>query len=575
MHLSTSSKPPIGGYLTLFKLLVASLLREVRAAPALASRSGGWTSGAGVGAAGAGAVLWKRADEELSNQELWIKLVCSIAFVLIGGIFSGLTLGLMGLDSTNLKVLASSGTPQQQHDARAVLSLLSRGRHWVLVSLLLGNVLVNETLPVFLDAITGGGGLWAVLISAAAIVVFGEVLPQALCARHGLRIGAKCVGFVTALMYIEGAVAYPIAKLLDYLLGESHGTLYRKIELKTLVGLHGQIGGDSLSEDEVTIISAVLDLSEKPVSFIMTPIADVYTLSSDVKLDRAKVDEILALGHSRVPVHSAHRSTDFLGMLIVKKLITYDPHECKTVGSFPLTALPETLPGSTCLDALNYFQGGSSHMLLVSDTPGLEGGALGVVSLEDVVEELLGKEIIDETDLFVDNHSRIPVVRKDVTSRFSESQSPRRTSLGAMGLAPLVKGIIDRRVALRRDSASTTAGSISSVPPFSPSSPAFALTPTPSHPLAQQPTISRAASPSYSQPPTTTSPHRTTSSLSNSFTSASAAASAFIKPFRIPSGLNQQQQGYRQLASFSSAGEDNEVDSDVEGSPVPHASPVV
>lgn len=68
MHLSTSSKPPIGGYLTLFKLLVASLLREVRAAPALASRSSGWTSGAGVGAAGAGAMLWKRADEELSSQ---------------------------------------------------------------------------------------------------------------------------------------------------------------------------------------------------------------------------------------------------------------------------------------------------------------------------------------------------------------------------------------------------------------------------------------------------------------------------------------------------------------------------
>jgi metal transporter CNNM len=81
----------------------------------------------------------------------------------------------MGLDSTNLKVLSSSGTPQQQHDARAVLSLLSRGRHWVLVSLLLGNVLVNETLPVFLDSITGGGGLWAILISAALIVIFGEV----------------------------------------------------------------------------------------------------------------------------------------------------------------------------------------------------------------------------------------------------------------------------------------------------------------------------------------------------------------------------------------------------------------
>lgn len=68
MYLSSSKPPPIGGYLTLFKLLVASLLREVRAAPALAARSGGLTSGAGVGAAGASALLWKRADEELTSQ---------------------------------------------------------------------------------------------------------------------------------------------------------------------------------------------------------------------------------------------------------------------------------------------------------------------------------------------------------------------------------------------------------------------------------------------------------------------------------------------------------------------------
>lgn len=144
-----------------------------------------------------------------------------------------------------------------------------------------------------------------------------------------------------------------------------------------------------------------------------------------------------------------------------------------------------------------------------------------------------------------------------------------------MGLAPLVKGIIDRRVALRRDSASTHGGSISSIPPFSPSSPAFAPTPTSTHPLAQQPRISRAASPSYAHPPTT-SPHRTSASLSTSFASASAAASVFIKPFRLPLALiPQQHQGYRQLASFSSAGEDNEGESEVEGSPVPHASPVI
>lgn len=60
----------------------------------------------------------------------------------------------------------------------------------------------------------------------------------AVCARYGLRIGAKAAPFVLALMYLEFPIAYPIAKLLDRLLGEEQGVTYKKAELKTFVGLH-------------------------------------------------------------------------------------------------------------------------------------------------------------------------------------------------------------------------------------------------------------------------------------------------------------------------------------------------
>jgi metal transporter CNNM len=65
-----------------------------------------------------------------------------------------------------------------------------------------------------------------------------DFLVTAVCARYGLRIGAATAPFVLALMYLEFPIAYPIAKLLDYLLGEETGTLYKKAELKTFVGLH-------------------------------------------------------------------------------------------------------------------------------------------------------------------------------------------------------------------------------------------------------------------------------------------------------------------------------------------------
>ena len=86
---------------------------------------------------------------------------------------TGLTLGLMGLDETNLHVLIESGTPTEQKNAKQVLKLLDRGKHWVLVTLLLSNVVINETLPIILDGVFGGG--WqAVVISTALIVIFGE-----------------------------------------------------------------------------------------------------------------------------------------------------------------------------------------------------------------------------------------------------------------------------------------------------------------------------------------------------------------------------------------------------------------
>jgi metal transporter CNNM len=212
---------------------------------------------------------------------------------------------------------------------------------------------------------------------------------------------------VLALMYVMAPVAWPTAKLLDYLLGEDHGTTYKKAGLKTLVTLHKTLGtspDDRLNQDEVTIISAVLDLKAKPVGNIMTPMDDVFTMSSDTVLDEKMMENILSAGYSRIPIHTPEDPDNFVGMLLVKMLITYDPEDALCVRDFALATLPETRPETSCLDIINFFQEGKSHMVLVSDFPGDTHGAVGVVTLEDVIEELIGEEIIDESDVFVDVH---------------------------------------------------------------------------------------------------------------------------------------------------------------------------
>ncbi|KAL9115312.1 MAG: hypothetical protein Q9187_007311 [Circinaria calcarea] len=356
------------------------------------------------------------------SPTLWIYLSVAVALVLLGGAFAGLTIALMGQDEIYLQVIKTSGEGSEKKNAAKVLRLLDRGKHWVLVTLLLGNVITNETLPIVLDRSLGGG--WpAVLGSTVLIVIFGEIIPQSICVRYGLPIGAWMSPLVLVLMYILGPVAWPTAKLLDWLLGEEHGTTYKKAGLKTLVTLHKTLGdaGEQLNADEVTIISAVLDLKDKPIGSIMTPIDDVFTMSADTILDEKTMDVILSAGYSRIPIHAPNEEFNFVGMLLVKILITYDPEDCKAVRDFALATLPETWADTSCLDIVNFFQEGKSHMVLVSENPGTNSGALGVVTLEDVIEELIGEEIIDESDVFVDVHQAIRRNRPAPKSRMPKN----------------------------------------------------------------------------------------------------------------------------------------------------------
>jgi len=326
--------------------------------------------------------------------------------VILGGIFAGLTLGLMGLDELHLRVLATSSDDEKERvNAKKVLKLLRKGRHWVLVVLLLGNVIVNESLPIFLDSAIGGG-VAAVALSTLLIVIFGEIIPQALCARYGLKIGAKCSPFVLGLMWLFSPIAYPVARLLDFLLGVDHGNTYKKAELRSFLQFHRTDSEEPLRDDEISILNAVLELNTKKIESIMTPMKDVVCLSADRIMDHKAVDAVLSSGYSRFPVHEPSKPTAFIGILLIKTLIDYDPNDKKSVGDFALSILPQALPSINCFQALDYFQTGRAHLLLVTSQPGLDGGARGVITLEDIIEEIIAEEIVDETDQFEDMHSK-------------------------------------------------------------------------------------------------------------------------------------------------------------------------
>lgn len=319
----------------------------------------------------------KRAAASSRGPE-FIVFACLIpVLVLLSGVFAGLTLGYMSLDETQLNVLSMSGTPQQKRYADKIMPIRKNG-HLLLVTLLLANMIVNETLPVISDPILGGG-VQSVVVSTVLIVIFSEIIPQSLCTRHGLYFGAQMAGFTRVLIYLLGIFAWPIAKLLELVLGPHHGIMYRRGELKELIALHSSmssLGGD-LKSDTVTIIGATLDLQEKVVKQAMTPIENVFMLSIDSKLDYALMKKICLTGHSRVPVYEeveipADTSDRMLkvkkiiGILLVKHCLLLDPKDAVPLRRIPLNKVPFVPNNESLLGILDKFQEGHSHMAIVS-----------------------------------------------------------------------------------------------------------------------------------------------------------------------------------------------------------------
>ncbi|KAG0708522.1 hypothetical protein DFH29DRAFT_1075467 [Suillus ampliporus] len=319
----------------------------------------------------------KRAASSTHGPE-FIVFACLIPIlVLLSGLFAGLTLGYMSLDETQLNVLSMSGTPQQKIYAEKIKPIRKNG-HLLLVTLLLANMIVNESLPVISDPILGGG-VQSVVVSTVLIVIFSEIIPQSLCTRHGLYFGAQMAGFTRVLIYLLGVVAWPVAKLLELVLGPHHGIMYRRGELKELIALHSSmspLGGD-LKTDTVTIIGATLDLQEKVVKQAMTPIENVFMLSIDSKLDYSLMKKICLTGHSRVPVYEeveipADASNRMLkvkkiiGILLVKHCLLLDPKDAVPLRKIPLNKVPFVPNNESLLGILDRFQEGHSHMAIVS-----------------------------------------------------------------------------------------------------------------------------------------------------------------------------------------------------------------
>ena len=388
-------------------------------------------------------------EEMVTGGKYWFFMFMVAFLTLFAGMMSGLTVGYLSVDKLTMELREKTGTQMEKEYSKIILPVLSN-HHWLLCTLLLMNSFAMEALPVFLDRVFSR--LTAVIISVTLLLIFGEVIPQALCTGpRQIQIAAMAAPMTRFLMIVSWPITYWLGKCLDIILGEQGKTRYQNQDLKALVEMHTYEAIKKISEEEeknpyiakedipkpsntmglspeeANLMISALEIRDKKVVETMISFDKVYSIKHEEPINRKKILEILDKGFSRIPVFRNDDKTDLIGILRIKQLISVDFNQNRSLKELGIRLkLPLVIsPKMTLIDLLREFRKGKSHMAFITEQVellqsklGLNRNnsvqfnlrynetfseskkikVLGIITLEDVIEQIFNLEIMDEED---------------------------------------------------------------------------------------------------------------------------------------------------------------------------------
>lgn len=318
-----------------------------------------------------------------------LSLTVIIVVLLIGyaAICSGLNIALMAIDPSTLKRKAKLGNPA----AIRVLPLRNK-THLTLASILMTNVAAVSATSLVLGQHLNG--FVAGAISTLSIVIFAEIIPQVIFAKNPLTWVSRFAWLLKLMIVLTYPISKPLQVFLDRLVGHAPNRLQSRHELGLMIKEYLGPSIHELDEDEVEIIRGALQLSEKNVSSILTPIEKTFWMTKDTMIDSEKATEIKLHGFSRVPIFN-QELTRCDGVLLMKDLVNIDfDHESVSVSRLPLHPV-EPVGSRTALDTMfRKFTNTHTHLIPIEKNQSI----IGIATIEDLIEEILGHEIKDETD---------------------------------------------------------------------------------------------------------------------------------------------------------------------------------
>ena len=337
----------------------------------------------------------------LGPVEVATRLGVLVLLLALSALFSGSEVALFSISPAERETLAEDTSRTTQR----ILWLLSHSRS-VLIAILLLNTVVNVGAAILASVLTLEAAAAfqlseAVLLVANVVVltfvllVVSEIAPKVTASRQPIAFARR----TSPLLYPLIRGLYPLARVLAQAMQWLQVKLHRPAErlstadLKTMADV-GEAHG-SLEEDERALIHSILEFGETTVREVMVSRVDMIALPETARLDEA-LTLIRESGHSRFPLFRDHLD-HILGVVYAKDLLPYigngQPSEPPVWAE--LARQPRFVPVSKTLDdMLADFQEHNTHMAIVVDE---YGGTAGLVTLEDLLEEVVG-EIRDELD---------------------------------------------------------------------------------------------------------------------------------------------------------------------------------
>ncbi len=313
------------------------------------------------------------------------KIILAIICVLFAALFSSLTIGLMSLDLSALRRKMKEGDKM----AARVYQIRENGM-FLLTTLLLGNAAASAFFAILIGDIVHN--YWAGLIATGCIFLIGEILPQAIVSRFALSFGAHTAPLIRFIMWLLSPICYPIAWMLNKMLGHEVPTSYTKRDILSIIEDDNTSLPSEVDQDERRIARGAFSFSHRKVEDVMTPNTVVKIVHSDDVIDAEFLATLKESGYSRLPV-ATEDPNHFVGILYLKDLLGISiPSKVKDVMDGTIHFVNASDPLDTVLDQ---FIKTKMHLFVVHDE---FGGFEGVITVEDIIEEIIGTEIMDEDD---------------------------------------------------------------------------------------------------------------------------------------------------------------------------------